>query len=200
MVSEIGQEALEEREKQNEVHDIFVQRWSPRAMSSEPVPEEEIDSLFEAARWAPSSYNNQHWRFVYVERTDEEWDAFLDLLADPNRQWAKRAGILVVMCSKTTFDHNGEPAPTHSFDTGAAWENMALQGAEMNLVVHGMQGFDYKGMAELIDLDEGFEIEAMAAIGKPASEDVLSEDFSDREEVSGRKEVSEIVSKAEFDF
>lgn len=186
----LHEEVDEHRDPDHEVDPLFVNRWSPRAMTGEQVERDELFSLFEAARWAPSSYNNQHWRFVYATPTNDEWDEFVSLLSEGNREWATDAGALVVVLSKTTFDHNGEPAPTHSFDTGAAWQNLALEGARRGLVVHGMQGFDADAARELFDLTDEYEVEAMAAIGK--------HDESADEHPNQRKELDEIVFEGEF--
>ncbi len=119
----------EKRKADYPIDSLFLDRWSPRAMSGESITDEELFTLFEAARWAPSSYNGQPWRMLYAKRETAHWPRFLELLVEFNQTWAKNAAALVVFISKTTFDHNGEPAATHSFDTGAAWENFALQGA-----------------------------------------------------------------------
>jgi nitroreductase len=133
----------EKRKADHPIDKIFLDRWSPRAMTGEAVSQEDLMTLFEAARWAPSSYNNQPWRILYARRDTQHWPLFFDLLVEFNQSWAKNAGALVLFISRTHFDFNGEPAVTHSFDTGAAWENLALQGWLKGLVVHGMQGFDY---------------------------------------------------------
>jgi nitroreductase len=91
------------------IDSLFLDRWSPRAMSGEEIAEEELLTLFEAARWAPSSYNNQPWRILYVRRNTIHWPLFFDLLVDFNKTWVKEAAALVIFLSKTTFDHNGEP-------------------------------------------------------------------------------------------
>jgi nitroreductase len=162
------------------------------------MDKEELMSLFEAARWAPSSYNNQSWRFIYATHEDEEFKEFANLLSDFNRKWAEDGYALVVLVSKTTFDHNGEESITHSFDTGAAWENLALEASRRDLVAHGMQGFDYEEAREKLDVPEGFEVEAMIAVGSKGDESELPEDF--QVEPNGRKEMNEIVSKGSFDF
>ncbi|NIT14839.1 MAG: nitroreductase, partial [Candidatus Dadabacteria bacterium] len=126
------------------VEKIFINRWSPRAMSGEAVTREELMPLFEAAKWAPSSFNNQSWRFLYSLKGSETWDTYFGLLMEGNQGWVKNAGALVVIISKTIFDYNGKPTKTHAFDTGAAWMSFALQGSINGLVIHGMQGFDYE--------------------------------------------------------
>lgn len=188
---------LDVRNAEYDINPLFVQRWSPRALTRE-MTEEDLKALFEAARWAPSSYNNQHWRFLYATHEDEEWDTFVELMSDFNASWASEGYALVVVVSKETFDHNGEPAQTHSFDTGAAWENLALEAADRDLVAHGMQGFDYEKAREELDVPEGFTVEAMIAIGGIGNESTLDEDM--QVEPNGRKDMDEIVTKGSFDF
>jgi nitroreductase len=180
------------------IDELFINRWSPRAMSGESVETDKLLTLFEAARWAPSSNNNQPWRFLYARRDTESWPLFFDRLTESNRIWAVRAAVLVVVFSKTTFDFNGKPARTHSFDAGAAWANLALQGSLMGLVVHGMQGFDYDRAKETLRIPDGYQVEAMIAIGKPGHKEDLPEHLQQREFPSGRKELVEIVGEGLF--
>jgi nitroreductase len=188
---------LDVRNAEHDIKPLFVKRWSPRALTRE-MTEEDLKALFEAARWAPSSYNNQHWRFLYATHKDEEWETFVNLMNEFNASWASDGYALVVVVSKETFDHNDEPARTHSFDTGAAWENLALEAADRDLVAHGMQGFDYEKAREKLDVPEGFTIEAMIAIGGIGDESTLDEDM--QVEPNGRKDMHEIVTKGSFDF
>jgi len=167
-------------------------------MSGEPIAEEELFTLFEAARWAPSSFNNQPWRILYARRDTAHWPKFLDLLVEFNQTWAKNAAALVLFISKTTFDHNGEPAATHSFDTGAAWENLALQGALKGLVVHGMQGFDYEKARTVLNVPDGFTVEAMAVIGKPGPKEDLPEKLQQRETPNDRRKLTETVFEGAY--
>src|SRR6266700_1477015 len=134
----------EVRKSDHAIEKIFLDRWSPRAMSGEEISEKDLMVLFEAARWAPSSYNNQPWRMLYARRGTSNWQMFFDLMVPQNQEWTKNAAMLIVFISKTTFDFNSKPYPTHSFDTGAAWENLALQAWLKGYVAHGMQGFDYE--------------------------------------------------------
>ena len=180
------------------IDSVFLDRWSPRAMSGEPITEEELFTLFEAARWAPSSFNNQSWRFLYARRDTAHWPLFLSLLVEFNQSWAKNAAALIVFVSKTTFDHNGEPAITHSFDTGAAWENLALQGTLKGLVVHGMQGFDYEKARTALNIPEGFNVEAMAVVGKPGPKEDLPERLQERETPSDRRKITETAFEGPY--
>src|SRR5689334_13863803 len=190
----------EVRKPGHEIDELFLDRWSPRAMSGEAVSEEELMSLFEAARWAPSSFNNQPWRILYARRDTEHWPAFLGLLVEGNRSWAQNAAALLLFVSKETFDHNGEPYPTHSFDTGAAWENLALQATKLGLATHGMQGFDYERARTELNIPEGFRVEAMIAVGRPGDPAQLPESLRAREAPSGRKALSEITCEGAFNF
>lgn len=196
---ELRDDVAEHREPDHDIDPLFVNRWSPRAMTGESLDEAEYLPLFEAARWAPSAFNNQHWRFLYASREDDEWNTFVDLLTEGNKAWATDAAVLAVIVSKTTFDHNDEPAPVHSFDTGAAWENLALEGARRDLAVHGMAGFDYERAAEELDVPDEFEVEAMVAIGERAPPETLPEELRDREQPSDRKPLAEIVHRGGFE-
>jgi len=180
------------------INEIFINRWSPRAMSGESITDQEILSLFEAARWAPSSYNGQPWRFIYAKRDTNEWNVLFNLLVPFNKQWAKNAAVLVVIVSHNNFDHNGKPSRTHSFDTGAAWQNLALQASGMGLVAHGMEGFDYSKAGEDLTIPNDYTIEAMIAIGKPGEMEMLSPEMQKKEVPSGRKKVEEFIFEGKF--
>ena len=175
------------------ISDFILNRWSPRAMSGELLTQDELMTLFEAARWAPSSYNNQPWRFIYAIKGTPTWEDFFNILAEGNQAWCKNAAALVVVASKTTFDYNGKPSRTHSFDTGSAWENLALQGSINGLVVHGLQGFSYKKAEELVNLPQDHVVEMMIAIGKRGNKESLSPDLAKIESQNDRKGLSDII-------
>lgn len=185
------------RKPENDVHEIFISRWSPRAMSGGEIDEATLKTLFEAARWAPSSNNNQPWRFIYARRNTPYWKALFDLMNEGNQVWAKNAAVLVVVVSKTTFD-SGKPARTHSFDTGAAWVSLALQGSLKNLVIHGMQGFDYDRAKEVLRVPDDYSVEAMIAIGLPGKKENLPVYQQEREYPSSRKGLTEIIMEGTF--
>ena len=177
---------------------LFLDRWSSRAMSGREIAEEELLTLFEAARWAPSAYNNQPWRILYARRNTIHWPVFFDLLVDFNKIWAKDAAALVVFLSKRTFEHNGEVSVTHSFDTGAAWENFALQATLKNFVVHGMEGFDYQRARAVLKVPDDFQVEAMAAIGKPGKREELPIGLQEREIPNDRRTLAEMVNEGPY--
>ena len=180
------------------IEPLLYRRWSPRAMSGEALAEDEVMTLFEAVRWAPSSYNAQHWRLLYATRDSAHWDRFFALLADGNRAWARNAGLLIVLVSRTRFERNDNPARTHSFDCGAAWQNLALQASAMGLVAHAMQGFDYDRARSELAVPEAYAVEAMIAVGRPGEIEDLPEGPRGREVPTGRKAVAEFVRAGGF--
>jgi nitroreductase len=188
----------EHRHPDHQIEPLLYHRWSPRSMSGEPLEQEEIHRLFEAARWAPSSYNGQPWRFFYARRDTAEWDLFFDWMVEFNQGWAKNAGLLIVIASRTTFEHNGQPSATHSFDTGAAWQNLALQGRAMGLVVHAMQGFDYDAAKEGLELPDDHAVEVMIAVGRPGKVGDLPEKLRDQEKPNRRKPITETVFEGKY--
>jgi nitroreductase len=188
----------DKRQADYPIDDLFLDRWSPRAMSGEEIPEEDLMVLFEAARWAPSSNNNQPWRILYARRNTAHWPLFFGLLTDANKVWTKDAAALLLFVSKTTFDYNSKPYPTHSFDTGAAWENLALQGFLKGYVIHGMQGFDYERARTELNIPEVFRVEAMAAVGRPGAVEDLPEHLRQRELPSDRRKLAETVCEGPF--
>src|SRR5579862_6894830 len=139
MSEKLYPEVKQHRKPNFEIQSLILNRWSPRSMTGEGMTEEELLPLFEAARWAPSSYNNEPWVFIYAHRDTPEWKTLFDLMIEFNQSWTKDAAVLLVVISKKTFYHNGKPAPTHSYDTGAAWMGLALEGTSRGYVVHGMQ-------------------------------------------------------------
>jgi nitroreductase len=180
------------------INPLFVNRWSPRAMSGEEISYEDLMGLFEAARWAPSSYNNQPWRFIYAMRNTDNWQRLFSLLVDGNKIWAQNAAVIVAVISRKNFEFNEKPAITHQFDAGAAWENLALEATIRGLVTHGMQGFDYNAAREVLEVPDSFDVMAMIAIGKLGQKENLPNDLQGREYPSDRKPLKEIVMEGKF--
>lgn len=188
------------RESTYPVMPLLLSRISWRAFSDERLSEEELMSLFEAARWAPSSYNNQPWRYVYARRGDKEWDTFFGVLIEWNKKWCAKADTLVLVCSRNNFEHNNKPSITARFDTGASWMSLAVEAHSRNLVTHGMQGFDYASIRKALNIPDSFTVEAMIAIGKPGDKEALPQEVKEKEVPSTRKPLEEIVSKGAFPF
>jgi nitroreductase len=187
------------RQAAHAIDSMFVDRWSPRAMSGVAIAAAELMVLFEAARWAPSSRNFQPWRMLYALRDTAHWQLFLGLLSESNRHWAQLGGALVLFISSRTFD-DGRHSVTHGFDTGAAWENFALQASQRDLVVHGMQGFDYARARTELAIPEQFELHAMAVVGKPGDAALLPENQRARERPNDRRPVAQTVCEGPFSF
>lgn len=178
---------------------IFIERWSPRAMSGKAIDDSTLWSLLEAARWAPSSYNEQPWRFMYAHRDTKEWNMFFDLLVPFNQTWCKNAGVLMVIVSDTRSSQGGTNGCA-SFDTGAAWQNLALQGSLLGLVVHGMGGFDYQKARTVLNIPEYCKIEAMCAIGMPGDVKELPDYMQKIEKPSDRKPIKQMACKGVYRF
>lgn len=188
------------RKADNAIEPLLLDRWSPRAMSGEEISPGELMRLFEAARWAPSSFNAQQWRALYAHRDTKHWQTFFDLLVDANKVWAKNAAVLVVFVSRKFFDFNNEPSITHSYDCGAAWENFALQGFKQGFVVHGMEGFDYEKARKALRIPDEFQVEAMAAVGRPGPKELLPEKLQAHEIPNDRRKVFESVYEGPFEL
>lgn len=186
------------RKANYEINPLILNRWSPRSLTGEDISDEDLMAMFEAARWAPSSYNNQPWRFIYAKRGTEHWDRLFGLMVDFNKGWTKNAAALVVLVSKKTFDHNGKPSRTNNFDTGAAWENLALEAHSRGFVAHGMEGFDYDKARKELKIPDDHDVLAMVAIGKKGPAENLAEDYRKGEVPNDRRPLEEIVMEGEF--
>lgn len=191
---------LDHRSADYPINQLFLKRWSPRAMSGEAISEDQLMTLFEAARWAPSTYNEQEWRYLYATKASEHWQMFFDLLVDANQKWCENAAALIVVCSNKNMSRNDKPNPVHSFDAGASFENLCLQAADMGIVAHGMAGFDQKAAREVLSVPESFAVEAMIAVGQPGKLETLPADLQEMEKPSTRKPLAEIVAEGKFSF
>ena len=184
------------------IHEQFINRWSPRAFSAEPISQETLLGFLEAARWAPSAYNSQPWRFLYARRDTPNWERYLELLNPFNRSWAQQASALVLIMSKTTFTAPGaseaSPALWHTFDTGSAWGHLALQASLSGWHTHGMAGFDQALARQALKIPEGYELHAMIAIGKLGDKASLAEGLQAREKPSTRRPLSELAAEGDF--
>jgi nitroreductase len=183
-------------------HDIellFLQRWSPRAFTGAAMPQEELLRVLEAARWAPSSYNAQPWRFLYAHRDTPAWPKFLGLLTETNRSWAQNAAVLLIALSKKTMGPDGTtPNHAHSFDTGAAWSNLALQATALGWHAHGMVGFDIPRAASELGVPDAYRVEAAIAIGKQGDKAILPETLQARESPNTREPVENFAFEGRF--
>ncbi len=197
-MKELKEEIRENRKPEYDIDPLILNRWSPRAMSGEEISDEELMPLFEAARWAPSSFNGQPWRFIYAKRNTTHWDKLFNVLIEFNKSWAKNAAVLVVIISRKHFEHNNKPSITHRFDAGAAWENLALEATSKGLVAHGMEGFDYEKAKKDLEIPDDYDVEAMVAIGKKGRKEELPKELQERERPSNRKPLKDIIMEGKF--
>lgn len=173
-------------------------RWSPSVFADQPVTDEMIHLLFEAARWAPSSRNGQPWEYYYVQREDEKvFNDVLNILTGTNPDWAKGARVLIITVMKKKFDYNNRPNGKALHDMGAASALMAVQAAEMGLQIHQMGGFDKEKATAYLNLDtEKYEPVTCIALGFPEDPNKLSGDLKKSElQPRTRKEQKEFVFK-----
>jgi nitroreductase len=167
---------------QHQVHELIQHRWSPRAFSDQPVPVEVLRSLFEAARWAPSSSNEQPWAFLVTTADDKENHAkMLSTLVEFNQGWAKHAPVLVIAVSEMAFAKTGKPNRNAFYDTGAAVANLSAEATSRGLFVHQMAGFDPHKAIELFEIPSGWEPIAAFTIGYPGNPDSLPDTLRQRE-------------------
>lgn len=176
-----------------EVDAMFVDRWSPRAFDPSPLSESQISTMFEAARWAPSCFNEQPWLFRYAV-TAKERQRYLTALVDKNRLWAQHAPLLLFVLARRNFSFNAKPNRHAAFDAGAAWMSLALQARRLGLYAHGMAGFSVEKALEILDLDgEEFEVMAAVAVGRRADATALSGDLAAAEHPNERKPLAEVA-------
>lgn len=172
---------------------IFIDRWSPRAFLSDPIAEEDINTLFEAARWSPSCFNEQPWRFVYAHKPSD-LEKFRAILKESNQVWANHAPLLVIAFSSKLFAHNGMPNRWADFDSGAAWMALTLQANSLGLQTHGIGGFDASKACDVTGVDPAqYNAICMIAIGKRADPQTLPDELKTREAPSDRKALEEIA-------
>lgn len=165
------------------IHDLLARRWSPRAFDERPVDMDTLRTLFEAARWAPSSNNEQPWRFIVASKTGQqaEWNRLFDCLLEGNRRWVVHAPVLMLSIASMNFEDDGTPNRHAFHDTGLAAENLVLQATASGLVAHQMAGFDVEKARVDLKIPSGCEPVAMIAIGYPGDPAVLPERLRERE-------------------
>lgn len=166
---------------------LFPERWSRRAFADRPVAPETVHQLFEAARWAPSCFNEQPWLFLYA-RTAADLERFRPLLVDKNRLWAERAPVLAFAFARRQFDRNQSPNRWAHFDTGAAWMSLALQAQMLGLSAHGMGGIHFDRVHDALGVPaDRFDAICGIAIGYPGDPASLPDDLRARENPSPRR-------------
>ncbi len=176
------------------VEPLLLRRWSPRAFSDQAVSDDDLRTLFTAATWAASSYNEQPWRFVVGRRGDEAYQRVFGCLTEANRGWARSAPVLFASFAKRTFTHNDQPNAVAPHDTGAASANLAIQATALGLYVHGMAGYDAPALRTALEVPEDFDPVACWALGHRGDPAALPEHFAQMERSPRqRKGIDEVV-------
>ena len=176
------------------IHDLLRQRWSPRAFDERLVEADQLLSLFEAARWAPSSNNGQPWRFLVATKENQaEYDRLFNCLVEANQKWACRAPVLLLSVAELQFE-DGSPNRHTLHDTGMAVENLVIQATALGLVAHQMAGFRIDQARTDCQIPHGYEPVAMIAVGYPGDSSLLSDRLRAREtQPRIRKPVTDFV-------
>lgn len=191
------------RAADHDIDPLFLERWSPRAFDGSDIPDTDLMAMFEAARWAPSAFNSQPWRFLYAKRGDAHWARFLSLLIPWNQAWARSASVLIYILSDSlpfTDKETGAPATshTHSFDAGAAWACLALQATKMGYHAHGMSGIQMELARASLEVPDRYRIEAACVVGRIGDPATLDEKLRAREVPSDRKPAADFVFHGNF--
>ena len=174
------------------VDEMFHRRWSPRSFKKTRIADDILNSIFDAARWSPSCFNEQPWLFV-TSSGPQDFDIFLDLLVESNQTWAKNASLLGFIFAKKTFTHNGNPNRFGAFDAGSAWMSLTLQANRYGLYTHGMGGIKRDNVCASLNVSEqDHDLLCGFALGVIDSPDQLSEDARTKEQPSPRKPLASI--------
>jgi nitroreductase len=181
-----------------EVLPVMRARWSPRSFSDREVSSADLRKVFEAARWAPSSYNEQPWRFLVGLRNSETYQKIGSALAPFNQAWALKAPVLILGAAKKHFSHNNAPNNFAVFDLGAASGFMTLQAAELGLSAHQMAGYDQDVARKAFQIPDAFDLGSVMALGYQGEPSALTNEQMLKQETSPRtrKPLSEIVLSA----
>jgi nitroreductase len=182
------------------VHELIRDRWSPRAFSDKAISSADLRSLFEAARWAPSSSNEQPWAFIVATRSDHEnFAKALHPLVEFNINWAKHAYVLGFAVSELAFAKNKTPNRNAQYDTGAAMSQLTTEATSRGLRVHQMAGFDPDTAREVFEIPAGWDALAAFAIGYPGDPASLPQPYRDRETAPRvRKPIREFVMSGKW--
>lgn len=174
----------------HKIHTLIKKRWSPISLTDKKINKEQIAQLFEAARWAPSSFNAQPWRYIYATKNQKPIHNKLASLLFDGNNWAKEAHLLILICAKTTFEYKNKPNIHHAYDTGAATENLFLQATALGLSAHEMAGFDAKKATSQYKLPKNVIPLAMMAIGhykKPKDPEQIKREKAPRQRLEQKE-------------
>ncbi|MFE5317256.1 nitroreductase family protein [Paenibacillus sp. NPDC056579] len=196
VLNQVNEEVQAHRKSEYPINPLFLNRWSPRSYSSKQVSEQDVYTVLEAAHWAPSSFNDQPWRFI-VAQTEEQLSVFHDFLSEFNRSWAEKAPVLILVASQKVRD-NGDPNGAHSFDSGTAWGYLALQAKLLGLATHAIGGFDRNKARTSLNVPDDIELHAVITLGYQGDAADLPEALQAREIPNQRKPLNEVVIQGGF--
>ncbi|PID59071.1 hypothetical protein CSB45_01300 [candidate division KSB3 bacterium] len=187
-----------QRDPAEGVNELFYQRWSPRSYQKTEIPQETFKLIFDAARWAQSSFNDQPWIFL-TSSGKEDFEKFLGLLAKKNQQWAVNTSLIGFILARKHFAHNGSPNNWAQFDTGAAWMALTMQARMLGLYTHGMAGIRTSAVYKEFHIPEDeFDVICGFTIGVLDTPDKLPDDVAVREKPSPRKRLDELWKQGAF--
>ena len=178
-----------------DIDSMFTDRWSPRAFASDPLSDREIQTLFEAARWAPSCFNEQPWLFVYATEPEER-AKLVSCLAAKNQLWASKAPLLMFVLARRNFQKTGKENRHAPYDAGAAWMALALQARKLGLYAHAMAGFNPEKAHEVLGASrEEYLVMAAVAVGRKTEDSGLPDDLRAMESPNSRKPHAEVATR-----
>jgi nitroreductase len=186
---------MENRSVHYEILDEIKNRWSPRAFSKEELSIEDIFGVLEAARFAPSCFNEQPWRFI-LAISEEDREKMMLVLTEQNKLWAINAPVLILIVSKNKFDSSDKENRWSSFDSGTAWGYLSLEAQRRGLITHAMGGFSVERAKESYKLGDNYTPMAVIALGRYGDVESLNDDLKKREHPSSRKETAELLFKS----
>ncbi|KAF1020596.1 MAG: malonic semialdehyde reductase RutE [Paracidovorax wautersii] len=193
------------RQPEHNVNPLFIDRWSPRAFTGEAIGEQDLLTILEAGRWAPSAYNVQPWRFIYARAGTPAWGPLFATLNAFNQSWAQRASALIIVTSANESVSPGsteaKPNPSYEFDAGAAWGYIALQTTLLGWHAHAMAGFDKDLARSSLGIPANYTVQAAVAIGRHSEDkSFLPEGLQSRDVPSPRLPVKAIAAEGRFGF
>ncbi|MDT3428662.1 nitroreductase [Paenibacillus forsythiae] len=186
------------READHSINPLFVNRWSPRSFSDRSVSEEDLLTVLEAARWAPSARNGQPWRFL-LAKTEEQLQTFRELIFPSNRVWADQAPAIIGLASYKLWE-DGQPNRFHAFDTGAAWQAIALQASLLGLSTRAIASFDQEKARTALNVPDDYDVHLLIPIGYQGEADALNEDFRSLEKPNGRRALKDSIIEGKWDL
>lgn len=181
-----------EREFNYDIMQEIKERWSPRAFDEQKIDSDDIMAILEAARYAPSCFNEQPWRF-FVGDNEEKLNKLRNILTLSNQEWANHAPVLILIASKKTFERNKKNNRWNQFDAGTAWGFMSLEAQKRGLITHAMGGFSREKAYEELNISHEYDLLAVVAVGKYGNKNSLSKELQEREHPDIRKSIEELL-------